>query len=82
MEGSCEIKGINIVSKPKIVFHKYANSVRKIHISFDGQTGPIIKKLEMWELKMFQESPQQERFSIVPLPSLSFCSALPPLLWP
>ena len=44
LEGSCEIKAINSISKPKIVFHKYANSVRKIHISFGDQTGLIAKK--------------------------------------
>ena len=31
---------------------------------------------------MFQQSLQYERSSLVPLPSLSFCSASPRLLWP
>ena len=43
MKGSCEIKIISI-SKPKFVFHKCANSVRKLHISLGGQTGTIKKK--------------------------------------
>ena len=44
VEGSCEIKGINSIRKPKIVFHKYANNVRNIPISSGSQTGSIKKK--------------------------------------
>ena len=43
MEGSYEIKGVNSISKPKIVFHKYANGVRKVHIKYGCQTGLITK---------------------------------------
>ena len=60
MKGSCEIK-INSISKPKIVFHKCANSVIKLHISSGGQTGPITRK-KKGEPKMFQQSPEQELF--------------------
>ena len=29
---SCEIKGINCISKPKFIFHKYANSVNNMYM--------------------------------------------------
>ena len=44
MKGSCVIK-INCISKPKIVFYKCTNSVRRLHISSDGQTGSITTKM-------------------------------------
>ena len=56
MEGSCEIKGINCISKPKIIFRKYVNSVSnstKIHICYGGQTGLIIENMGGAELKAF-----------------------------
>ena len=43
MKGSCEIK-INSISKQKIIFHKCAYNVIKLHISSRGQTRPITKK--------------------------------------
>ena len=39
------IQGINSISKPKFVFHKYANSVKKIHISSGDQAGLITTKI-------------------------------------
>ena len=44
MERSFEIKGINSISKSKIVFHKYVNSNRKIHISYGGPNGADYNK--------------------------------------
>ena len=54
MEGSCEVKGINCIIKPKIIFRKYANSVNnstKIHICSGGQTGLIIENMGGWNLR-------------------------------
>ena len=34
---------MNSISKPKIVFHKYASGIRKIYIKSGGQTRPITK---------------------------------------
>ena len=83
MKGSCEIK-INSISKPKNVFHKGSNSVRKLHISSGDLTRADYKKKKKngGEPKMFQQSPQQEHYSLVPLPSLPFFSTPPQLLWP
>ena len=81
MGESLELQGINDICKQKIVFHKYANSVKKMHICSGSQMGLITTK----------EGGQKERGTKVSLDHRQehssqvhslLCSDPPRLLWP
>ena len=90
MEGSREIRGINCISKPTIIFHKYGNSVSnstKLHICYGGRAGALTKLSKKKKKKKKNEKretkisfdPQRKHSSQAPYPLHSDPLRL---LWP